>query len=61
MRGLVLSVKAYERTLIRAAVTGSQSLAALALLEYPIVGDWELAKETLGTLRDRDPHLSYLV
>ncbi len=61
VRGLVLSVKAYERTLIRAAVTGSSSLAALALLEYPIVGDWELAKETLDALRNSDAHLSYLV
>jgi len=61
VRGLVLSVKAYERTLIRAAVTGSESLASLALLEYPIVGDWELAKETLKALRERDAHLSYLV
>jgi 6-phospho-beta-glucosidase len=61
VRGLVLSVKAYERTLVRAAVTGSQSLASLALLEYPIVGDWELAKETLAALRSGDSHLSYLV
>ncbi len=61
VRGLVLSVKAYERTLIRAAVTRSHSLAALALLEYPIVGDWELAKETLDALRNSDAHLSYLV
>jgi len=61
VRGLVLSVKAYERTLIRAALMRSQSLVSLALLEYPIVGDWELAKETLAALRQRDPHLSYLV
>jgi 6-phospho-beta-glucosidase len=61
VRGLVLSVKAYERTLIEAAVKHSQSLAALALLEYPIVGDWELAKETLDALRDNDASLSYLV
>jgi 6-phospho-beta-glucosidase len=60
VRGLVQSVKAYERTLIRAAVTRSQSLASLALLEYPIVGDWELAKETLRALRQQDAHLSYL-
>jgi 6-phospho-beta-glucosidase len=61
VRGLVLSVKAYERTLIEAALRHSQSLAALALLEYPIVGDWELAKETLDALRDSDASLSYLV
>lgn len=61
VRGLVLSVKAYERTLIRAAVSQSQHLAALALLEYPIVGDWELAKETLDALRRSDTNLAYLV
>jgi 6-phospho-beta-glucosidase len=61
VRGLVLSVKAYERTLIEAALRHSQSLAALALLEYPIVGDWELAKETLDALRNSDASLSYLV
>ena len=61
VRGLVLSVKAYERTLIEAAVSHSQSRAALALLEYPIVGDWELAKETLDALRSSDASLSYLV
>ena len=61
VRGLVLSVKAYERTLIRAAVSGSHSLAALALLEYPIIGDWELAKQILEALRNSDAHLSYLV
>ncbi|MFL6447634.1 MAG: 6-phospho-beta-glucosidase [Bryobacteraceae bacterium] len=60
VRGLVLSVKAYERTLIRAGVSRSRSLAALALLEYPIVGDWELAKETLEALRNSDATLSYL-
>ncbi|MEO8132271.1 MAG: 6-phospho-beta-glucosidase, partial [Bryobacteraceae bacterium] len=61
VRGLVLSVKAYERTAIRAALSGSGALAQLAMLEYPIVGQWELAREVLGTLIARDPAgLGYL-
>ena len=40
VRGLVLAVKAYERCTIRAALEGSVALARLALLEYPIVGQW---------------------
>jgi len=61
VRGLVLSVKAYERTAIRAALSGSGALAQLAMLEYPIIGQWELAREVLGTLISRDPAgLGYL-
>jgi 6-phospho-beta-glucosidase len=54
VRGLVESVKAYERTAIRAAVERSAALAHLAMLECPIIGDWELAvrlrKALLGDL-----------
>jgi 6-phospho-beta-glucosidase len=50
VRGLVASVKAYERTTIRAALQGSRRLAQLALMEYPIVGQWELAGELLASL-----------
>jgi 6-phospho-beta-glucosidase len=60
VRGLVLSVKAYERTLIRAAVAESRTLARRALLEYPIVGQWEPAGEVLDALISGDPDLSYL-
>ena len=61
VRGLVESVKAYERTAIRAALSGSGALAQLAMLEYPIIGQWELAREVLGTLIARDPAgLGYL-
>ncbi len=61
VRGLVESVKAYERTAIRAALSGSGALAQLAMLEYPIIGQWELAREVLGTLISRDPAgLGYL-
>lgn len=61
VRGLVQSVKAYERTAIQAAVEGSGALAQLALLEYPIVGQWELAGELRQSLVAGDPEgLGYL-
>jgi 6-phospho-beta-glucosidase len=55
VRGLTLSVKAYERTAIRAAVEGSRALAQLALLEYPSIAQWELAGEVLSALQSADP------
>ena len=61
VRGLVLAVKAYERTAIRAASSGSEALAQLAMLEYPIIGQWELAGELTRSLIREDPeHLGYL-
>ncbi len=61
VRGLVQAVKAYERTLIRAALTGSAALAQLALLEYPAVGDWEAAGAVLRAMIEADTeHLGYL-
>lgn len=61
VRGLVQSVKAYERTAIQAAITGSGSLAQLAMLEYPIIGQWELAGKLRTSLVGGDPeHLGYL-
>jgi len=61
VRGLVLSVKAYERKLIQAAVESSARLAQLALLEYPIVGQWELGGAVLQSLCERDSkYLGYL-
>ncbi|MGH9583088.1 MAG: 6-phospho-beta-glucosidase, partial [Bryobacteraceae bacterium] len=61
VRGLVQAVKAYERTAIRAALSGSRSLARLALLEYPIIGQWEIATEVLRSLSENDPQsLGYL-
>jgi len=60
VRGLVLSVKSYERTLIEAAVQKSFSLAQLALLEYPIISEWEPAGELLHALIAADPDLAYL-
>jgi 6-phospho-beta-glucosidase len=55
VRGLVESVKAYERTAIQAALQGSRLFAQLALMEYPIVGQWELAGELLESLIASDP------
>lgn len=61
VRGLVQAVKAYERTLIRAAVEKSAHLADLAMLEYPIIGQWDLAVQLRTTLARGDPeNLGYL-
>lgn len=61
VRGLVLSVKAYERTIIRAALSGSAATAQLALLEYPIIGQWEIAKDIICKLTESDrQYLGYL-
>lgn len=61
VRGLVQAVKAYERTTIQAAVSGSAALAQLAMLEYPIIGQWELAGELRQSLIGADPeYLGYL-
>ena len=61
VRGLVLAVKAYERAAIRAAVERSGALAELALLEYPIIGQWELARRLRAAMVEADPeNLGYL-
>ena len=61
VKGLVLSVKAYERAAIRAALEGSMERAQTALLLYPPVGEWKPAEELLEALVDSDPdHLGYL-
>ncbi|HEX4748157.1 MAG TPA: 6-phospho-beta-glucosidase [Bryobacteraceae bacterium] len=61
VRGLVISVKAYERTLIRAAMSGSAATACLAMLECPIIGQWELSRDVLQSLRGSDREfLGYL-
>jgi 6-phospho-beta-glucosidase len=41
VRGLVLSVKEYERATIEAALTGSMRAARKAMLLYPAIGEWE--------------------
>ena len=51
VRGLVQAVKAYERVAIRAAAEDSLDLAKLALLIYPLVGEWEPAARVLEALQ----------
>jgi 6-phospho-beta-glucosidase len=61
VRGLVLAVKAYERTAIRAVVEKSWPVAQLAMLEYPIIGQWEIAENLRRTWTGCDrEHLGYL-
>ena len=61
VRGLVESVKQYERRLIEASLCGSRRMAQLALMECPIIGGWEPAGELLEALIAADPeHLGYL-
>lgn len=50
VRGLVLSVKAYERVAIEAALSGSVLTARKAMLLYPPIGEWEPSKELLDQL-----------
>jgi 6-phospho-beta-glucosidase len=61
VRGLVESVKQYERRLIQASLTGSRAEARLAMMECPLIGGWEPAGELLDALIAADPeHLGYL-
>jgi 6-phospho-beta-glucosidase len=61
VRGLVESVKQYERRLIQASLEKSRALARLALMECPIIGGWEPAGELLDALIAADPEgLGYL-
>jgi 6-phospho-beta-glucosidase len=61
VKGLVLAVKAYERTTIQAALEGSAERAQTALLLYPPVGEWEPAGKVLQALIESDAeHLGYL-
>jgi 6-phospho-beta-glucosidase len=61
VKGLVLAVKAYERTAIQAALEGSAERAQTALLLYPPVGEWGPAGKALQALIESDPeHLGYL-
>jgi len=61
VRGLVQSVKAYERLAIRACVERSDRLARLALTVHPLVGQWELATQIIDRMIQSDSrHLGYL-
>ena len=61
VRGLVLAVKAYERSAIRATTEKSWPIALLAMLENPIIGQWEIAEDLRRTWKIADAeHLGYL-
>jgi 6-phospho-beta-glucosidase len=61
VRGLVLAVKAYERTVIRAVIEKSWPVAQLAMLEYPVIGQWEIAQSLRNAWAGCDQeHLGYL-
>jgi 6-phospho-beta-glucosidase len=49
--GLVQHVSAYERLASRAAITGDPDVARIALMTNPLVREYALAGELLGTLR----------
>jgi 6-phospho-beta-glucosidase len=50
--GLVQHVAAYERIAARAAMTGDNDLARMALMTNPLVREYALAGELLGQLRE---------
>ena len=61
VRGLVLAVKAYERTAIRAVIEKSWPVAQLAMLEYPSIGQWEISQNLRDAWAGCDQeHLGYL-
>ena len=61
VRGLVEAVKAYEQLTIRAAVERSGRLAELAMMTYPIIGQWDLACSLRRAMVANDPeYLGYL-
>jgi 6-phospho-beta-glucosidase len=60
-RGLVLQVKAYERAVVDAAVTGDAELAALALSLHPLVPGLSTARALLADYREEHGEtLAYL-
>ncbi len=60
VRGLVQSVKAYERAAIEAGVTGSEEQARKAMLLYPAIGEWEPSAELLRDLKAQSPNFPTL-
>jgi len=50
-----------ERTAIRAVIEKSWPVAQLAMLEYPIIGQWEIAQNLRNAWAGCDhEHLGYL-
>jgi 6-phospho-beta-glucosidase len=58
IRGVVVSVKAYEELTIQAAVTGSDDVARMALLSHPLVPSWDVAVALWDALKAA--HRDYL-
>jgi 6-phospho-beta-glucosidase len=60
-RALVLSVKEYERGIVEAAMSGSSSLAAVALAQHPLVPGITVARELISDyVQLHGEHLAYL-
>jgi 6-phospho-beta-glucosidase len=60
-RGLVMSVKEYERAVVGAAVAGDAQAAALALAQHPLVPGVSIAKEMISEYRElHGPQLAHL-
>jgi len=60
-RALVLAVKEYERGIVEAAMSGSASLAAVALAQHPLVPGITAARELISEyIEMHGDHLAYL-
>jgi 6-phospho-beta-glucosidase len=60
-QALVLAVKEYERGIVEAALTGSASLAAVALAQHPLVPGITVARELIADYIElHGEHLAYL-
>jgi 6-phospho-beta-glucosidase len=60
VKGLVLAVKAYERAVIEAAISGSAVMARKAMLLYPPIGEWEPSKALIDDMIEHNSSLEYL-
>jgi len=50
MVGLIRAVKLYERLAVEAALTGSRETALAALMQHPLIGDYEKARDCFDAL-----------
>lgn len=55
IRGLLLSVKAYEKAVVKAAISGSLEHARKAMLLYPAIGEWEPSRDLLRDFSSKSP------
>jgi 6-phospho-beta-glucosidase len=54
--GLVAHVAAYERLAVQAALSGSRTVARMALLAHPLIGQWGTVEALLEGLLEADAH-----